>query len=147
MQFVSALIAMSLLAAPAAVEKPRRGCDVSVLFKATRGKIDTQSFDGLTRWLSSSSDITGYEKTDRRDGTVRLCIQTTHPEIRNVFNTVSNRVARSFGGASYVKVENRYGGLFELPRFKGYTQRGNPNQAGHNGRPSRTDLARTPRPN
>ncbi len=117
---LTAVIGLVATTGANAADEVRTGCDASVEFKARDGKIDTRSYKRVRAWLVESQEISSFEETPpRKDGSLKLCIMAASKDrIRPVFTVLTLLVDRTYGGRALVRVENRYGGLFEKKRVK-----------------------------
>lgn len=119
--FGAAVMAAGVVSFPAmaAELKPHSGCDISVVFKARNGKIDIDSYRRMQGWLKRTTEISSFQDVERAGKGRKLCMMARSPdEIRPVYTAVTLLVDRSFGGDAPVKVENRFGGLFERKPYR-----------------------------
>jgi hypothetical protein len=135
--FATGAVLAALAAGPAVAEKPRAGCDVTVDFKAKDGRIDTKSYNHVKAWLDGSREITSYsEPPPNADGAVRLCVMaTSKDDIRRMYSAIIVLVDRSYGRKAPIRIQNRYGGLYDkkVVKFRGST----PGVPRNNGLPQR----------
>ncbi|WP_271068807.1 hypothetical protein [Caulobacter sp. NIBR1757] len=114
-------IALGPVSATAADLNPRPGCDVSVVFKARKGSIDTSSYERLQHWLQRTDEISSFQDVQTSGKGRKLCMTVlSREEIRPVYRAVTLMVDRSFGGGAPVKVENRFGGLYERKPYRSW---------------------------
>lgn len=132
-------LAAGLMSSPtlAAEGQPRSGCDISVAFKVREGKIDVDSYERMKEWLSRTTELTSFQDTENGGKARKLCLLVSEKDrIRPVFQAVVRLVDRSYGGDATVKVENRFGGLFERKPYRSYSPGGpQPRSNGINERP------------
>eukprot|EP01030_Chromulinospumella_sphaerica_P020073 gene20073-19979_t len=134
---LSATISVGAVTSVGAADKARSGCDASVEFKARDGKIDARSYKRVKTWLGESREISSFEESSPRpDGSLKLCVMAASKEgIRPVYTALTLLVDRSYGGVALVRVQNRYGGLFDKKRVKFYGR--TPGVPRNNGLPQR----------
>jgi hypothetical protein len=116
---VALAAALGAFTALAADPKPRSGCDISVVFKTRKGKIDTKSYERMQRWLKLTKELSSFQDLETFGKGRKLCMTVpSREEIRPIYTAVTLLVDRSFGDVATVRVENRFGSLFERKPYR-----------------------------
>lgn len=124
---------------PPSPEPPRAGCDLTVEFRPTKGKIDPVAYRSVKEWLDQAALITSAKELPAQpNGARKFCITVESENyIRMRFRDLGVVVRGSFSGPGSVRVRNRFGGIFEkrpdkpeasshVPRSNGLPSRPSP---------------------
>ncbi len=115
--FAAAVVAGGVVSLPAAATelKPRSGCDISVVFKPRKGKIDLSSYRRMRGWLENTKEISSFRDVETSGAGRKVCIVVpSRQQIRPVYTNVTLLVERSFGWDAPVQVVDRFGSVFRL---------------------------------
>ncbi len=132
-----ALACGSVAFASTGLDAPPARCDVTAVFKARKGEIDVSSYTNLKSWLAETTRIASFHEAGAAPGGDRkICMVVPSAEqVRPVYRSVSRLVDRTYSSIAPVKVENRFGGLYERKPSKSWGRA--PNVPRNNGLPQR----------